>query len=132
MTISKEDQLLNKYDDYLDEKYPFESLGGVFANMQASEVLSTCDINLYNEHFNVWKNTQSQKGNSNQDLSKNQQKFVRDAEEQDLDVYYTYSGRGMYGKTCPAVNVDKPNDIATKAKTNMDNMGRGFVIYCPN
>lgn len=61
-------------------------------------------------------------------LTENQAKFCNDAEECGLDITL-YSGRGMYGKLCPAVMVDEPNDIATRAKVRTDSMGRGVVVY---
>ena len=62
------------------------------------------------------------------DLSENQSKFVADAEEAGLEVY-SYSGRSMYGKKCPAVTVDGPGSFGTKAKTCWDNMGLRYVVY---
>ena len=62
-------------------------------------------------------------------LTDNQRKFVADATEQDLEIDYDYSGRGMYGKTCPAVRLDGMGDFATKAETSWDNMGLGYVVY---
>ena len=61
--------------------------------------------------------------------SKKQLKFIQDAEDEGLEVDYTYSGRGMYGDYCPAVRCDSHNDLTTKAKTRIDSMGRGIVIY---
>lgn len=63
------------------------------------------------------------------ELSENQKKFVADAERQGFDVDYTYSGRGMMGATCPSVRVGGMGDFGTKAITNSDNMGLGYVIY---
>ena len=63
------------------------------------------------------------------ELSANQKKFVKDAENQGLDVCYDYSGRGMYGKECPAVNLDRHGKFNTKADTREDSMGLGSVIY---
>ena len=65
------------------------------------------------------------------ELSANQQLFVADAEAQDCEVDYTYSGRGMYGQKCPAVRVGGPGDFGTKASTSSDSMGLGIVIYAP-
>lgn len=64
-------------------------------------------------------------------LSANQQVFVEDARMMDFDVDYTYSGRFMYGKQCPAVIIDSVGDFGTSADTLADNMGKGFVVYCP-
>lgn len=62
-------------------------------------------------------------------LSANQKLFVKDAERAGLEVDYSYSGRGMYGKTCPSVNVDRLGEFGTRAKTQSDSMGLGYVIY---
>ena len=61
-------------------------------------------------------------------LSENQAKFCNNADKCGLDIVQ-YSGRGMYGKQCPSVHVDEPNDIATRAKVRTDSMGRGVVVY---
>ena len=62
-------------------------------------------------------------------LSENQARFVADAEDSGLEVDFWYSGRGMYGKYCPAVKVAQANDIATKANVREDSLGRGVVVY---
>jgi hypothetical protein len=62
-------------------------------------------------------------------LSENQRQFVREAQAQGIEVDYDYSGRGMFGKTCPAVRVDRITDLATKAEVCCDSMGMGYVIY---
>lgn len=64
--------------------------------------------------------------------SKNQLKFIKDAENCGLDIDYGYSGRGMFGDTCPAVRIDHPSEITTKAKWVMDGMGLGVVVYAQN
>lgn len=61
--------------------------------------------------------------------SKNQLIFINDAEEAEGKLHYDYSGRGMYGDHCPALYCDSHNDITTKAKTKIDSMGLGIVIY---
>jgi hypothetical protein len=63
------------------------------------------------------------------DLSENQIQFCKDAEDQDIDIDCSYSGRGMYGRQCPAVRLDRPNDIATRASVQTDGMGLGVVVY---
>lgn len=66
------------------------------------------------------------------ELSKEQELFVREAENQGLEVDYTYSGRFMYGRKCPSVRVDNVHSFQTNAKgAQWDQMGLGFVIYCP-
>lgn len=64
-------------------------------------------------------------------LTGNQFQFVVEAEEQGLEVDYHYSGRGMYGRYCPAVRID--NDELTRVKFTADvwrdNMGLGWVLY---
>jgi hypothetical protein len=63
-------------------------------------------------------------------LSENQKKFVRAAKKAGLEVY-SYSGRFMYGKKCPAVTVDGPGSFGTKAKVCWDNMAFQYVVYAP-
>ena len=56
---------------------------------------------------------------------------------------YSYSGRGMYGKTCVAINLDndaqlwdlafelgKKSEYFPAPKT--DSMGKGIVVYWPS
>lgn len=64
-------------------------------------------------------------------LTGNQLLFIREAEEQGLEVDYTYSGRFMYGVTCPAVQLDMDELIRVKftADVRQDDMGLGKVIY---
>lgn len=69
---------------------------------------------------------------SEKELSENQELFVRDAEDQGFEVDYSYSGRCMYGETCPSVRVDSIGEFGTKAATRSDNMSLGYVIYCPH
>ena len=64
-------------------------------------------------------------------LSNNQKKFVKDAERQGLKVDFAYSGRGMFGRQCPSVFVERVGTFATKAHTYSDNLGKGFVVYAP-
>jgi hypothetical protein len=61
--------------------------------------------------------------------SKNQLQFIKDAEQTEFDVDYSYSGRGMFGDVCPCIRCDSHNDLKTKANTVMDSMGKGIVIY---
>jgi len=65
-------------------------------------------------------------------LSKNQQKFVKDAEAQNFEVGYNYSGRGMYGRCCPSIIVGGYGEFSTKAKIASDQMGLSTVIYAQN
>jgi hypothetical protein len=62
------------------------------------------------------------------ELSENQKKFVRDAKAQGMEVDYSYSGRAMYGKCCPAVRC-RIGEFGTKAIVATDSMGMGVVIY---
>jgi hypothetical protein len=64
-------------------------------------------------------------------LTANQKSFVIDAIDQGLEVDFGYSGRFMYGKTCPAVRVDNPDAFYTPVPTKRDHMGKGVVIYIP-
>ena len=65
-------------------------------------------------------------------MTARQQKFVKLCEKDDLGINYDYSGRGMYGRTCPSVNVDELSEVSfNPQKYAIDNMGMGYVIYCP-
>lgn len=65
------------------------------------------------------------------ELTENQELFIEDAENQGFDVEYTYSGRFMYGKQCPAVRIDYIGEFGTEARVASDNMGLGYIVYCP-
>ena len=60
--------------------------------------------------------------------SANQKRFVKDALAQGHEVY-AYSGRYMFGRSCPAINVENSSSFNTKARTCQDSMGRSIVIY---
>jgi len=64
-------------------------------------------------------------------LTANQMLFVREAEEQELEVDYTYSGRGMYGAYCPAVRLEAEDLLRYKftAAVARDSLGLGMVVY---
>lgn len=64
--------------------------------------------------------------------SKNQLQFIEDCEDARGDLHFDYSGRGMFGDCCPALYCESHNDITTTAKTVIDNMGLGIVIYAKN
>lgn len=67
------------------------------------------------------------------EYSANQKKFIRLAKKSNLEIDYTYSGRGMYGKTCPCVRVDSLSEWqGNPHQFQIDNMGLGFVIYAQN
>lgn len=63
------------------------------------------------------------------ELSPIQKRFVKAAEKQGLDVYYTYSGRFMFGRQCPAVNCGA-GQFGFKG-ASQDQMGKGIVVYMP-
>lgn len=62
-------------------------------------------------------------------LTDNQKQFVKDARDQGKEIKWDYSGRFMYGKRCPSVNVDSPAELNTQAQIEWDQMGLGYVIY---
>lgn len=66
------------------------------------------------------------------ELSSNQKRFVEDAREEGFDVDFEYSGRGMFGEWCPAINVRNLTDFNSRARVKTDQMGKGYVIYAPN
>jgi hypothetical protein len=66
------------------------------------------------------------------ELTDSQKRFVKKCERADLKVYYSYSGRGMYGRQCPAVNLDHLSKFPSNPnKYSVDQMGLGWVVYCP-
>ena len=64
------------------------------------------------------------------ELTEKQKAFVRAVEAEGLEVYYTYSGRGMFGRQCPAVNLDGGESFGFRG-SSQDSMGLGTVIYMP-
>ena len=62
-------------------------------------------------------------------LSDNQDRFVQDALAMGLEVNYDYSGRGMEGRTCPAVTVGQYENFDSDTDHNKDSMGMGTVYY---
>ena len=59
--------------------------------------------------------------------------FIADANKYGHEVDYHYSGKGMYGKECPAVYLDRTDrSFRTNANTVEDNMGLGTVVYARN
>ena len=64
------------------------------------------------------------------ELSDNQVQFCIDAEKDDLNIDFSYSGRGMSGRSCPSVTIEEyDDDFKTEADVEVDSMGRGKVIY---
>ena len=62
--------------------------------------------------------------------SKNQLKFIRTVKKAGLKLYLDYSGRGMFGSKCPAVNIDSLDEFpGNPHKYKIDNMGKGYVVY---
>ena len=61
--------------------------------------------------------------------------FTDRAEDNCYDVYQDYSGRCMYGDTCPAIDLDSLKDAFEFAAVTglsgftVDDMGTGVVIY---
>lgn len=62
-------------------------------------------------------------------LSENQKAFVRAAERAGYDVDYTYSGRGMFGDTCPSIVVPRGRTFSTRARVEQDSLGLDTVVY---
>jgi hypothetical protein len=65
-------------------------------------------------------------------LTAAQKQFIKLAEEHGLAVDYEYSGRGMFGRTCPAVRL-KGGEFFPGRVLGMqsDSMGLGTVVYVP-
>lgn len=66
-------------------------------------------------------------------LTKNQQRFIKEAKKAGMEISYTYSGRRMFGRQCPSVVVDDLLDgireFSKETKVATDNMGKQFVLY---
>ena len=65
-------------------------------------------------------------------MTPKEQRFIKKAEELGYEVDTTYSGRGMFGRTCPSVTIENPYDfIAEMGMTGLkiDNMGLDYVVY---
>lgn len=65
-------------------------------------------------------------------LSDNQILFCKDADDQGHDIYFNYSGRAMFSKVCPAVNLESRDELETTSKIKEDSMGKGIVLYAQN
>ncbi len=61
------------------------------------------------------------------ELTDRQRAFVKKAEAEGFEVDYTYSGRGMYGRRCPAVRCDA-GEFGFRG-ASQDQMGLGVVVY---
>jgi hypothetical protein len=68
------------------------------------------------------------------DSETKEEKFTRICKDElGLEVR-PYSGRGMYGRSCPAVEVDDEEGyqdliIATGMRLKIDNLGLGYIVY---
>lgn len=59
------------------------------------------------------------------------EKFKMKAEQLGYHVR-SYSGRCMYGRECPAVIVNNPNDFIAEIRMTglkVDNMGLSYIVY---
>jgi len=65
------------------------------------------------------------------ELSANQKKFVAKVKKEGLEkeLRFDYSGRGMFGRKCPAVVA--PNGAFSFKGCSVDNMGLDMVYYVP-
>jgi hypothetical protein len=84
-------------------------------------------------------------------MRKDQELFLQAVENQDFDVRDDYSGRNMYGKTCPGAVASHARDVYAALaeyfeswaedsdftagdlirKCREDNMGRDVIVYLP-
>lgn len=66
------------------------------------------------------------------ELSKEQERFVSEAERQGLKVDYGYSNRFLKDAKCPAVFVSTLRDASFGGRDiQWDRKGDGYVIYAP-
>lgn len=63
------------------------------------------------------------------ELTVQQMKFVLQAERDGFTVDYSYSGRFMFGRRCPAVRC-KHGEFGYRGSST-DQMGVGVVVYMP-
>ncbi|MCJ8328881.1 MAG: hypothetical protein HRT89_24465 [Lentisphaeria bacterium] len=63
------------------------------------------------------------------ELSENQEQFISDADDQGFEVDYDYSGRYMYGATCPSIRITYVDDFHTDSNYKTDQLGLGLVLY---
>lgn len=65
-------------------------------------------------------------------LNPRQKAFVKKCEKEGLEIDMSYSGRGMFGRRCPAVRLDSLAEFPGNPHTySTDQMGLGVVVYCP-
>ena len=67
-------------------------------------------------------------------LSDNQMLFIHIALENNLELSYDYSGRGMYGKQCPSIVTDDNRDLLkfNGVSIKQDGMFCNVVVYAEN
>jgi hypothetical protein len=95
----------------------------VFENMLNEETWTAED---FAEYAYLWKD-------AGYALTDNQKMFCIDVDDAGIgDIDFTYSGRCMYGKCCPSIDVDSDGDFKTDARYRTDSMGRGIVMYAQN
>lgn len=66
------------------------------------------------------------------DRKEMEKKFIAKAKRLGYEVDEHYSGRGMYGRECPSVDVDNAEDFIAEMGMKglcIDNMGKGYVVY---
>lgn len=67
-----------------------------------------------------------------------QTEMIEDELTQWGDFRPDYSGRGMYGKTCPGIDTDTPTRVIEEAGALglrgavTDSMGKGTIVYWPH
>jgi len=122
ITAQTREQFLQLFEEVLNQA----KLDDDFLNAGDSKNFANGDIIDTDEQKSYWD---KQAGYS---LSDNQLQFCLDADEQGQEVNFNYSGRGMFGKSCPSVVVSDMNDMTTKARTRTDSMGLDLVIYAQN
>lgn len=54
------------------------------------------------------------------------------------EVTYSYSGRGMFGRTCVGIECDSSQEVIEEAASRglrgaaVDNLGLGWIVYWPS
>jgi len=65
-------------------------------------------------------------------VNKREQEFERKVKKLGYGPVRMYSGRGMFGRECPGVTVENPQDFIAEMGMKglkIDNMGLRYIVY---
>lgn len=103
-------------------------------DIDAEDDDSEDDESLRKEAADLWDELRGDKNRGLfPDLSPDQLQFVVDVIKADRqEDLQTYSGRAMFGRSCPGICVGHPSDVPTSVRYTSDSMGRQIILYVPN